>query len=467
MRLLASLALAAVALQPGILYAQTSSPDGQEERFDINTAASISGSELMAQPEGLSSCDIYYEFGSTPVVITGPLSEVSAGTEVSFNGTIGNKNTYEIKDAALWVKVMKGRASEKEQNGPEVVDWFEVIDSVDLPAQGSVPFSGTWNVPADARTGEYKIVTFVVSSDRFNFQGLSFTDDVVGVAYPFSVVNGTEAGAYFAKDGVSVAGYPFAFAAFPPRVEQAATVPVVATIQNDTPAPFRGQVEWKLYSWDAVTEEHFLEEKTQDVEVHPNATAEVTYEITDTEHSVYYAVGTLHTPGSDSKSIIGVRVVREGINTPRFNFVGIHPNEDGTATAVACLHSTGLAPTDNARVELSTYRAGFIGKILNLMGPLTSTTYEGRVGTEIYALAAAVGSDSHVVSASLWQGDEHIDTVTLNYCADACTSWTQYLIVVAAVFVLGLALFVVTIMLKRRRAVSVHTPSAPTPPYAS
>lgn len=460
MKAASSLLLAALFFAPYLAIAQEASPE--EEAFDPDKLISVFGAPAMEKPEGLSSCFDHYRFGSTPVTIAGSHAEAVAGSAVEFTGSVANENDYAIADASVWAKVMRTRTTGKDVNAPDVVDWFRIADNLTLPPGGSVPIEGRWEVPKDARNGEYHFATFVVASDRFNFEGLSFTDDIVGSRYHFSVVGGRDGVVAFDKDDITAVGYPFSFAAFPPHVEKDLPARITAGIDNATDLPFTGTVEWKLYAWDAVTEDHLIDAKTQTVQIHPGSSSTAEYEITDTEHGAYYLVGSL-TTAEGAKSIIGIRVARDGINAPRLNFVGIDPDQGTDATAVACVHTIGNGPLDGAKVTLSAYRTGFVGSILNLFGPAASATYEGRIVPDIYALTLPIDLENPVrVTATLEYAGATVDQVTVDSCSGACPRAEPgvlelSLAIAAAVLLAG---FLLMRMARRRPPAP---PIAPTP----
>lgn len=370
------------------------------------------------KPDGLSSCFDHYRFGSVPAVISTSLAQVSQGSTLSFSGTLTNENTYPITDATVHIKIFHIRSHTKDVNGPDVVDFFPAKEHVTLKPSETIPLSFTWKVPADTEPGEYQAVTYVTSENRFELQGLSFTDDVVGNSTNFTIVGEKTGALRFTKDSVTVASKPFYFAAFPPRISEGVTeVPVTAEVSNTTALPMKGKITWSLYYWDALSESHLLDTKTEDLKVHPQASTTVEYLVKDTAHTVYFLKGDIVSSGG-THSLIGVRFVRSDVQEPRFNFVTI----DG-ATAVACIHSTGNAPAKDGAVTLSVtsnvWYAPFL-RVLHL-GTLASASYQGDIPGDIYALTAPIKSSAsgYVIHATLSQKGKTIDSFTETYsCTD-------------------------------------------------
>jgi hypothetical protein len=419
------------------------------------------GNTSMEKPMGLSSCFDHYHFNSTPVELKSSLSQVAAGSDFAFTGSIKNENSYAIPHASLWIKVLRVKGPAKSENGPDVVDWFNVTPDITLPANGTVPISGSWKVPVDIKNGTYQFATFVIQSDRFNFEGLSFTDDIVGAGLSFSVVSGSTNEVEFSKDSIQAVGYPFSFAEFPPVIPAGQHADVQATVINNRTVAFKGDVVWKLYSWDAVKGDHLLDTKTIAQKIQPNSSSTISYTITDATHSVYYLVGSL-TSEQGTKSIIGMRLVREGVSTPRLNYVGIDPGTDPhNAIAVACVHSTGKTPSLDGKVTLMVYRSGIIGSFLNLFGPLASASYQGAIAPNIYALTVPVDAlNTSVITAKLYQKDVLVDEVSEPYCsANTCNTNENipWIGVVVSVVIL-LAIILIAVFVSRSSKSSQQIP---------
>jgi hypothetical protein len=265
-------------------------------------------------------------------------------------------NPYPIVDGALYVKIFKSRGSTKDANGPDVVDQFLVKGDLVIPANGSIPISFDWKVPAAAETGEYSVATFFTTSRKFNLLGLSFTDDVVGNTVPFTV-SGEETGAVrFEKSSVTVAGQQYRFAAFPPRVSATSSVAITAQIKNTTSADQRVRIRWTIYQWDAQLRENAVQDIPEtSITVPAGKSVPVTMSVTDTKYPVYLAEGTLQ--WADSKSVVGIRFVRDGLDRTRVNFPGVvsYPLKAGVAnTLFSCVHNAGSsASVSDGRLDLT------------------------------------------------------------------------------------------------------------------
>jgi hypothetical protein len=420
---------------------------------------------------GLSSCFDYYTFGSVSANVSSALPQVAQSASVGFVGTLTNQNNYPIIDATVYVKIFRSRlvnGNRTDANGPDVVAFYPAMEHVNLKANGSGPLSFTWQVPADAQPGDYQAATFVVTSDRFEMQGLVFTDDVVGNSTNFTVVGSDMGGLRFNKASAMINGQPYSYAAFPPTIPPGAkTVPISSDIMNSTASAFKGTVTWSLYYWDPVNQSHLLDTKTEDFKIHPNASTTVNYTVTDTAHSVYYVEGKLQTKDGGSISVIGMRFVRGDVNEPRFNFVAMD-----NGTAVACIHSSGTAPAPNGRVTLSVIENNWYSKLLARfgIGYLARTSYQGVIPGDLSAVTQKVthSASSYLITADLYQGDTHIDSVSIPYsCTDLgvpCPNpILQALIALVSFLVLiGLIVFGVRVYKKKKMQKNLYqnTPTA-------
>lgn len=393
--------------------------------FSLSTSLAVAQSKPQLEPEtspfpapvtppdGTVSCFDHYRFGSVRADLAPSTSNVVSGTRVTFNGTLENTNPYPIVDGGLYVKIFKMRSGGNDGNGHDVVDQFLVKGDIVIPAKGSVPVTFSWNVPSYAVSGDYSVATFFTSSRKFNLLGLTFTDDVIGSTVPFKVVGEREGSVQFAKDGVTVNDKAYHFAAVPPRVSKDGLVTISAHVVNSTSVDVAANIEWKIYQWDAQLRENVVDEVVRAVRIPAQSTQSVSIDVRDSQYPVYLAVGTL--VAHDTKSIIGVRFVREGIDRTRINFPGVStfPLRAGEeATLFSCLHNAGSAQSvPNARLVLTLSDAS--GDVIR------EYTYAGDVTGAMMGVADAFTPtkdyDYFTLDARLYNGNEFIDEANLVY----------------------------------------------------
>ena len=402
---------------------------------------------------GLVNCFDYYHFGSVQARITPSVLTTVSGTPISFSGQLTNANPYPIVNGTLYVKIFKLRknAAAKNVNGPYVVDQFVAKDNISIPASGNIPLTFDWNVPSYAQSGEYQVAAFFTTDHKYNLLGLSFTDDVVGNTANFKVAGEQTDGVSFDKDAVTVNDAAYRFAAFPPHVGTTSRATVTATITNTTGKDEVVLLTWTIYTWDAQQEENRLDTSVESVAVAAHGTAQVSYIVTDTTQPVYLVEGTVQY--HDTKSIINVRFVRDGIDKLRINFPSpsMFPLSAGKpANIFACFHDAGAGAPDG-RLELALYDE-FHMKI-------ASYTYIGAIDGNMHGVAKQFTPwrdyDHVTLEAALYQGDKKIDSDTIHYDCDkidpgSCRFPMLMIEIITGLIVL-LATFLIAVILMKWR----------------
>lgn len=381
------------------------------------TVTALAEESVFVAPPGTVSCFDYYSFGSIKAELAASVETAVSGTPIVFTGTLENMNDYPIVDGALYAKIFRIRPGGRDANGHDLVDQFIVRGDITIPARGKIPVSVSWQIPSMARSGEYQLATFFATSRKFNLMGLSFTDDVVGGTARFDVSGEQTNGVQFEKTGVTVAGEKYQFATFPPHVSASAPIEIAATIRNTTAQPQRASVSWAVYQWDAQLRENAVQEETAEVEVPAKGSAPVRIIVSDAQYPVYLAVGTL--TWKDTKSIVGVRFVREDIDRVRINFPGVtaYPLVAGQEnTLFSCLHNSGSAHVvPGGRLELTL--SAMDGSII------FEHVYEGDVSGTMMGIAQPFipkkDYDRFVLDARLYQDNQFVDEAHLVYDCDS------------------------------------------------
>lgn len=371
--------------------------------------------ENTPQQEGVSSCFDHYNFNSVQVNINPNVASTVPGSMIAFSGTAVNGNNYPIVNGTVYVKIFKMGSAEKNSNGMDVVDQFIAVRGVTLKANETKEIEFEWRVPAWTEGGDYQVATFFISNNKYNFLGLSFTDDVVGNTANFKV-NTTKGGlVYLDKDSVTVAGEDYYFAAFPTRVPANDTVNIVSQINNTTDKTENVRATLKLYSWDSMYSGNLIKEEEQVISVPANGNAPVSFNITNTENSVYLAEISLDY--KDTKSFLNIRFVRDGINKLRINFpaVSTYPLMPGEEVDLfACIHNTADDFVDGS---LRLTVKDETGK------EIYSNEWSGVVGGEMIGIASKFKPEklygSFSVTAELLQNGKVVETDTVRYsCSD-------------------------------------------------
>lgn len=425
-----------------------------------------------ADTSGLETCFDYYRFGSVAVSATSETIRVAQGAQLPLQVAATNENAYPVDDATVYGKIFYKKNFNKNSYGPDVIDWFVVADHVNLKAGETKSFSYTWNVPSKLLPGDYQVATYVASHDRFNLAGLTFTNDVVGNLFNFSVIGTNTGYVRFNNTLTTINGKDFHAAAFPPRTDVSKdSVPITAVVENTTADQYHGSITWKLYSWDAANEENLISSTATDVTVAPHASTTVTYSVTDTSHTVYYLMAEVDAGKGGAKSLLTTRYVLSkdgGADLPRIAFMGVtaYPAVQGQTKAFVCFHSTGAKPTTNVTVKLSVRPLDPLSWLMHL-GSFGSQTFSGSIPTRISAISIplSAASGNFAVTASIYQNGKRIDQVTTTYgCQDfggRCPLVSWWMVGVVAFLIVLSGGVVAALWLRRKKAAVLFTsPSA-------
>ena len=142
---------------------------------------------------------------------------------------------------------------------------------------------------------------------------------------------------------------------------------------------------------------------------------ELSYTVTDTKHSVYLLEVT--SKYKDTKSILNIRFVREGVSSPRINFPSItsYPLKAGESnTLFSCFHNAAEETVKDGKLIMSVKDDK--GNIIH------TSTYTG----DITGVMMAAKSDfipkkdynNFWILAELYSGNTLVDSVEVNYSCE-------------------------------------------------
>ena len=362
-----------------------------------------------------ANCADYYHFGGVQIDVKPVIAQSVAGSDMNFTGYILNTNKYPVVSGKLFVKIFRERAI-NDNNGPDVLDTFMVRDGISLDAEGKMPIDFQWKIPAYAIGGNYKIATYFITSDKFNLAGLSFTDDVVGGLSSFKVKGEQDKGVFFKKEEVKINNELYHFASYPPIVSPNDVIRVLVPITNTTKDRQNVVTEFNVYRWDAQAVENKVDSKTEVAVVEPGKTIYLPIDVKDNKASVYYVEAVLKY--MDSKSILGIRFVRDSVIMPRLNFPSIlsYPLVAGQKNEIfSCFHnaSNSNAPIDGKlKIEI----------LSSDSDPILSYEYNGNIIGEMSAVTQEfVPSRTYKdfkIHATLFSGSKLVDEVYIPYSCD-------------------------------------------------
>ena len=394
------------------------------------------------------------------MTLTSDTLQISQGASLPVHAIVTNQNAYPVDDVSVYGKVFYKKDFNKSSFGPDVIQQFIIANRIDLKAGESRQVLYTWNVPAGLQPGKYQVAAYVASHDRFNLAGLSFTNDVVGNLFNFSVVGNDTGSVRFDNTKTIVNGTNYHSAIFSPQTDVGVDgVPVTVVVNNTGSTPFSGKIHWQLYSWDGLNPSNLITQSDQAVNVSAAASTTVSYTIKDSAYTVYYLLGELKSSSGEVLSTLPIRYVYtkdSGLDLPRLAFVGAMATSS-EVKAFTCVHSTGHQASDNVRVVLTASPLDPVSWLLHLSS-IGQRIYTGKVPTQLSAISVPLSgaSGDFKVTAKLYQQGRLVDSVTSRYsCQDfnSCPSKTTYIIEV--LFGLLVALLCVYVLRKRH--------STPTP----
>lgn len=380
-----------------------------EEELFLDSDKDVEGSD------GGGGCFSLYRFGSVNMPFQGESESVAAGTDMTFRGTVVNRNDYPIVDGMVYAKVFR-KTDPTNLAKKELVDRFVAVKDLHMAGKGESPMSFSWKVPSTMPAGDYVISLFFATSKKFNLTGLSFTQDVTGNSFDFSVTSDFKSGVGFPNDSVTVNGNPYYFNAFIPKVGKTDSIDVKAVLDNGTSESQKVDITWKLYRWDALDESNLIGESKQEIVLGSLKKESVSYRIDNMDHSVYLLVG--EAIWKDSKSVLEVRVGREDVDALRINFPSItsFPLRRGEKTTLfSCLHNAGTNHVvKDGKLVLS---------IKDMRGQVVhESVYNGDVSGSMMVhkeeFVPKGNYDVFTLSAELYQKGKKVDSASVRYdCA--------------------------------------------------
>lgn len=327
------------------------------ERTLLATAAFVGEGQETARvsPAGNIDCFDYYRFGSVTADLTPESLLAAPGTSLHFSGELKNANAYPVLDLTVYAKVFRKDLGNSgvSMNGHALVDQFVAAEDITLGAGAAKPLSFEWAVPEGAEKDEYRLATYVISGDRYNLSGLSFTDDVTGTSADFSVGGTVTKSVYWGKNEVTMNGQPYYFAGFIPVFEKETPVKIEMPLVNGTSEAADIEVVWKTYRWDGQRESELVETRTEMQRFAPGETKRLAIEPSAAAGAVTYVVAEAKSRGN--RSFLDMRFARSGVPQARINFPALasFPAKAGQPMeAFSCFHAVGDAAFPDAVLTL-------------------------------------------------------------------------------------------------------------------
>lgn len=301
-------------------------------------------------------CSEYYSFGAIEVEATASPEFVGGGNEVLFSGTIKNNNPEPLVNGQLHLKVFRKTNENHDEvvrNGYPLVEFTTLIDNLMIPAGETMPFEAVWNVPRLADGGEYDARFYVTENNETNMLGVISTDYVFGNGTTFWV-GGEEDNIFFDKGSITINDQPVDLSGPIQRFGENELITVRATITNPSDETAYAELWWWVSNWDELSTDKTKARDLQGIEIPPNSTKEVSHIIPSDAGPGIVVQGILNQ--YDSKSVLHVRMVRDGQDSRNIGFAGVSPvvTEAGKkSTAFLCVQDLGNASAGNLDVVVT------------------------------------------------------------------------------------------------------------------
>ncbi len=374
--------------------------------------------------DGQFNCFDLYKFGSVEVNLTAPTLTTTGGTQFNAKAHIENHNAYPVVDGSVYVKIfrLQDSASARRNDGDNVVDQFYAAKNINLGAHASLDKAFTWKVPTYAMSGDYRIVSYFLSADKFNLMGLPFTDDVHGGPLDFKV-SGVKGGITLDKNTVTVNGSPYSFVGIMKPVNSSKPVVIQATVINSSSEAVTIPVVARIYRWAQNEPDSHRSDLSQMVSLKAGEKKSITFMVTDQESLTLVAIEANY---KDSKSILDVRFGRDGLSFPRINFPGLatYPLKAGQpATMFVCAHAAGVSSKAGAGEPFVLQGAKIVLTLSDESGTVLNTyTYNGPLTGDMMGFKSSfvpkASTGNLVLKAEAYQGSVKLDSAVVHYsCA--------------------------------------------------
>jgi hypothetical protein len=399
----------------------------QEEVEDEGFLTELQGLNSFGIKSGeITDCFDTYKFGVEGISITAgtDINEYKASDLVEISGNIVNNNPYPIVDITVRARVLRAHPNPVIKRALyTTVDEFVVLEDMTLNPNQEYPLQYYYNISNNAPTGDYIIQYYVYNQNRFNLNGLSFTEDITANVTEFSV-EGKAEHIYLDKTNITVDGQINDTRAFITNHEKGKDIPIRLPLINPTGESQEMEISYKLYKWDEILESNFIEEKIQQLTIGANSKIDLEYLVKNNDYPVYYVVitaipaGQRDTDLNKKKTMAHIRYSVEDTNRPRVNWVGLdkNPFEGGDVQLLTCVHNT-VFQTDEGPVKVQSIARDEKGR------ELSKIEYEGIMPSAISGIKNKLNTDKKFnlvsIETNLYNAsNELIDNIITEYKCD-------------------------------------------------
>ena len=246
----------------------------------------------LAQP--LNSC-------GAPIPVTVSLASELVSTvpsaSIGFYAEVQNTSAEIISDASLAVEVVQ-------KDTGTTIDRFVVPDSVTVFPNGISKKGFVWKVPLGTDSGVYTLMATLVPKGGSRAE--AFAQVYPTASRDISISGGATVPAQIRSLTVNGSVYTPDTGA---RVAEVGSVSAVAAASNQIQGPYKGAITWRLYAPDATLFDEPLDSREVQVQLHPERSADIPYNLPTLALGSYYIEGELG--DGDSASYFDILLARE------------------------------------------------------------------------------------------------------------------------------------------------------------
>ena len=269
--------------------------------------APLAFAHAQAAPSGDESlsCPEYTSGGSVALSLSTELTSTVASVPVGVHATVQNISGNQIYDGTLFARVTNVSGE-----SPIVVDEFVAVNEIDLALGETKEELFVWKVPPRATSGDYRVeVFFVYPRSLFIPPPGTVPQDVATLTMRVESELREVVRIDRAQMKVSGAEYRPGSAAY--TYQKNAPISVSIPVVNDTDAPYKGAITWRLYMRGKGPLSKPIAEYREAVETHPHTMVEKSYTLPQTSGASYYLEADL----SDgmSRSLVSILLLRDGV----------------------------------------------------------------------------------------------------------------------------------------------------------
>src|SRR3989344_2075570 len=298
-----------------------------------------------------TDCFSYYEFQTGVTFDNFHTDKISynAGDNVLMSYTLSSDMAAPIVQGSVILRVYY------DDNGVEnIVNQFVAAKDIYLLKGGTSNQAFKFQIPSDAKPGEYKIKAFFTVANKFNLAGINFLDSVPGIETTFTVANsGNYNFIHFDKSSTFVNDRKYEFTGFT-TIDEPNTPLTIKTgiLKEGSLGQSSLDVTIRTYRWDDSLQSNEITDlrKTISLSLVSGQSQNIDYQISGLSPDSYLVVLSAQTKDGQTVSIMKIRWSITGVKG-RFLYLGLDkfPAMQGKpVTAFFCLAtSSDYATTFN------------------------------------------------------------------------------------------------------------------------